>query len=223
MKPFSWSFSRLKNYETCPKKHYELDIAKNYTESSEALTWGNTVHKALEQALLAKTPLSLPPEMAKYKKYIASILKVPGVIEVEKQFALDEQFQPVGWFDKAAWYRGKADVVIICGDTALAFDWKTGKIQKDSVQLMLMAQCIFTHYPSVKKVRTIYVWLQDDAVSDEDFDRQQVANSWIGLLHRVKVMRTSYDTQTYPPKPSGLCRKHCPVVSCPFHGKGARG
>ena len=29
VKPFSWSYSRLKNYEACPKKHYHLDIKKD--------------------------------------------------------------------------------------------------------------------------------------------------------------------------------------------------
>lgn len=221
MKPFAWSFSKLKSFETCPKKHYEVDIARNYKEESEQLTWGNYVHKALENAILGKA--TLPPEMAKYQKWVVSIQKANGKIEVEKQFALNKDFLPVPYFDREVWYRGKADVVVINGDTALAFDWKTGKIQKDSVQLMLMAQCIFAHYPQVQRVTTFYVWLQENAHSEETFDRQEVANAWIGLLLRVKLMQEAYDTQTYQPKPSGLCRKHCPVVSCPFHGKGARG
>lgn len=221
MKAFSWSFSKLKNFETCPKKHYEVDLAKNYKEESEHLLWGNTVHKALENAVLGRAPL--PIEMKSYEKFVLSIQRANGKIEVEKQFALDKNFSPCPYFDKSAWYRGKADVIVLNGANALAVDWKTGKIQKDSVQLMLMAQCIFAHYPEVQTVRTMYVWLQEDAVSTEDFDRQEVANSWIGLLLRVKLMQEAYDTQTYHPKPSGLCRKHCPVVSCPYHGKGARG
>lgn len=223
MKPFAWSFSKLKNFETCPKKHYEVDLQRNYQEESTHLTWGNEVHKALENAVKKISPL--PIEMKSYSKYVQSVLNAHGKVEVEKQYALDRNFVPVSWFDKQAWYRGKADVVLINGENALAIDWKTGKVSKDSVQLMLMAQCIFAHNPQVKRVRTMYVWLQfpDAEPVIEDYDRQEVANAWIGLLLRVKLMEEAYNTQTYPPKPSGLCRKHCPVVSCPHHGKGARG
>jgi hypothetical protein len=51
-KPFAWSYSKLKNFEACPKRHYHVDIAKDFKEAdSEALLWGNRVHKGLAIAL----------------------------------------------------------------------------------------------------------------------------------------------------------------------------
>ena len=51
-KPFSWSYSRVKNYRSCPLKHYHVDIKKDYKEDeSEILTWGNEVHGALAKRL----------------------------------------------------------------------------------------------------------------------------------------------------------------------------
>lgn len=222
MKPFSWSFSRLKSFETCPKKHYECDIQRNYKEEGDYLKWGNEVHKALEVAIA--NGVALPPELQPYQKFVGSIRKANGIVEVEKQFALDADFRPCPYFGNNVWYRGKADVVIRQGQKAFAYDWKTGRVEKDSVQLMLMAQCIFSHYPEVQEIHTAFVWLKhlDNEPHYEVYSRVDIANAWIGLSHRVAQMQAAYETQSYPPKPSGLCRRHCPVVSCPFHGKGAR-
>jgi len=47
-KPFAWSYSKLKNFEVCPKRHYNVDVIKSFKEEEgEALVWGNMVHKAL--------------------------------------------------------------------------------------------------------------------------------------------------------------------------------
>ncbi len=35
-KEWSWSYSKLKNYEVCPKRHYEVDVLKNYDDSVDA-------------------------------------------------------------------------------------------------------------------------------------------------------------------------------------------
>jgi hypothetical protein len=99
-------------------------------------------------------------------------------------------------------------------------DWKTGKILEDSVQLMLVAQALFSHFPQLQRVGTEFVWLKDDATSPEVFDRAEVAREWAGLLPRVSGMEIASTTMTYPPKPGHLCKKYCPVASCPFHGKG---
>ena len=63
-KPFSWSYSRLKNFETCPKRHWHVDINKDAKEEdSEQLQWGNAVHKALADRIAKGT--SLPIGMAR--------------------------------------------------------------------------------------------------------------------------------------------------------------
>jgi hypothetical protein len=220
-KQFAWSFSKLKNFETCPKRHYEIDIAKTYAEAMEpggALDWGNQVHKALALACDGKAPL--PPEMADYQKWVDKVRAGPGDLYVEQKYAITKDFQKTSWFGHNAWYRGIGDVVRVAGPVALIMDWKTGKILVDSVQLMLMAQCIFSHFPQVKKVRSEYVWLKEDCSTPELFDRQDVADAWVGVLDRVVNLENAAKSQNYPPKPGKLCRKWCPVMSCPYHGKG---
>lgn len=234
LKEWAWSYSKLKNYEECPKKHYEVDLAKTYVESQSddpdsPLNWGNRVHDALKNALKGIEPLSA--EMAAYQKWVDAVLAGPGDLYVEQKYALTRQFQKTAYFADDVWYRGIGDVVRIDKpfmskgeryQLALVMDWKTGKILENPVQLMLMAQCLFSHYPSLTHVRSEFVWLKHDCTSPELFTRQEVAGQWVGLLDRVNALENAAKTNTYPPKPGRLCKNHCPVVSCTYHGKGSR-
>ncbi len=220
-KAFAWSFSKLKNFETCPKRHYEIDLAKNYVEEVEVggpLDWGNRVHDTLAKVLCGQ--MQLPDEMKDYQKWVDLVNALPGKLYVEQKYAITKDFGPTQYFANNVWYRGIGDVVKIYGTRGIILDWKTGKLLVDSVQLMLMAQCIFSNFPEVQRVHTGYIWLKEDCQTPEEYSREDMANSWIGLLQRVNVLADAYATENYPPKPNGLCKRYCPVSSCKFHGKG---
>lgn len=224
-KSFAWSYSKLKNYETCPKRHYEIDLAKNYAEEQNPdpntpLNWGNRFHEHAALALTTNNPL--PTQFIEYQHWIDRVHNGPGKLYVEQKYAITREFQPTTYFAKDVWYRGIGDVVRIDGPVGLVLDWKTGKVVVDSVQLMLMAQCIFAHYPEVKLVRSEFVWIKDDCTTPEVFTRKEVAENWVALLDRVKAMEDADEKQEYPPKPGGLCRSWCIVTGCPYHGKGGR-
>lgn len=234
VKEWSWSYSKLKNFEVCPRKHYEVDLAKTAAETQSddpdsALAWGDRVHKAFAATL--KGTALLPPEMEMYRHWIDRVLAGPGTLLVEQKYAITRQFQKAPYFAPNVWVRMIGDVVRIDNpftdrhgkhyQLALAMDWKTGKILEDSVQLMLMAQALFSHYPSLTHVRSEYVWLKDDCTTPEVFTREEVASQWLGLLDRVESLETAHKTQNYPPKPGYLCKKYCPVASCPYWKKGA--
>lgn len=218
-KPFAWSYSRLKNFETCPKRHWHIDINKDVKEEEgEQLLWGNAVHKALANRIGKNEPL--PKGMEKYEKW-ANRIAAPNpqaTILVEQQLAINEAFGKTGWFDRDAWYRGIGDVIKIVGPVALIADWKTGKILEDSQQLALMAACVFAHYPEVIKVRSLFVWLKDDAETVEDFHRNDMAQMWRNVWPRIEALKHAHATTTYPAKPGGLCKRYCPVAACPHNG-----
>lgn len=217
MKEWAWSYSKKKNFDTCPKRHYEVDIAKSYKDESEQLEWGNRVHKALADACSGKAPL--PPTMTEYQKWVDRVRAGQGELLVEQKYAIARDFTPVEWFSPRAWYRGIGDVVRIAGPVALGLDWKTGKVLHDSRQLMLMAQCIFSHFPDVKVIRTEFVWLKEDCTTPETFTRDQMVREWTVLLPEIRAMEDASKRMDYPPRPSRLCFKNCPVLSCPHHGK----
>jgi hypothetical protein len=219
MKPFTWSFSKLKNYETCPLRHLEVDINKNFSdEGGEALKWGNEVHDTFHKTLRDSIP-KLPANMALFQKWIDRVRAGTGDLLVEQKYAITKDFQPTSYFAPNVWYRGVADVVRINDDVALALDWKTGAIKVDSVQLMLMAQCLFSHFPALRAIRTSFIWLADDCETPETYTRNDVAGGWVGLLERVAELEHAWNTGNYPAKKSGLCYKHCPVVTCEHNGK----
>ena len=227
-KPFSWSYSKLKNFESCPKRFWHVDIKKDFREEEgEQLQWGNAVHKGLANTI-SKGDV-LPVGMTHFLKWVDRIVTGPGNqrILVEQQLAIDENFGPTKWFDsdakraglKSPWYRGIGDVIKIIGPVALIIDWKTGKILEDAPQLALMAACVFAHHPDVQKVRSEFVWLKEDATTRADFDRNEMAAVWKNLWPRIEALKHAHETTTYPAKPGRLCRRYCPVTSCPHFGE----
>lgn len=217
-KPFTWSYTRLTNFEKCPKKHYHVDIIKDAREEdSEQLLWGNAVHRALAARVSKQTPL--PTGMDHYERW-AKQMAGPGVLLlVEQQLAITKEFAPTKWFANDVWYRGIADVIKIMGPVALVIDWKTGKILEDAQQLFLMAACVFAHHPGLQKIRTEFVWLKEDTSSREDFSRDTMPAHWKSLFPRIEQLEHAHNTQEYPAKPGRLCRNWCPVKACQHNGE----
>jgi hypothetical protein len=208
-KPFSFSYSRIKNFETCPRRYQQIDVLKNFREDeSEALTWGNELHAALE-ARIAKGR-ELPITMRRYEKHAADLDAqqdaIPGLtIRTELKLSFDRQFQATGYYDNATWFRAKVDVLALAGSKAVAIDWKTGRVLDDHAQLS-----------------SIYMWLGDDARTEDIYTRDGMVKVWNNIWPRITALEEAHAAQVFPPKPSGLCRNYCPVSSCEFHGKGSR-
>lgn len=217
-KSFSWSWSKIKNFETCSFRYYSIDVTKAVKEEeSEILAWGNAVHDALHKYVSQGQPL--PTSMAKFQGIADRVKNANGNVLVEQKLALTEDFGPCGFFDSAAWFRGIADALIINGPVALAIDYKLGKIVEDSQQLALLAACTFAHYPDVQRIRTEYWWLKEDAVSRAEFTRADIPAIWKNMLPRVEQLKRAHEANHFPPKPGNLCRRWCPVSGCEHHGK----
>jgi len=208
----------MKNFEACPKRHYEIDLMKSFKEDeSEQLKWGNLVHKALEDAVRKKKPL--PTGMEQWQPLIDRFARSPGKVIPEQSLAITTEFAPTGYFDRNVWYRAKIDVTILQEPVAMVIDYKTGKIVEDSVQLALAAATIFSHYPEVMKIRSRFLWLGDDCKTDADFERKDMPAFWSSIWPRIEALQHAHQTTNYPAIPNRLCRKWCPVTSCPHHGK----
>ena len=218
---FSWSFSKIDAFETCPRRHYELSIRKprKYVEEeSEQLKWGNFVHENFAKAITAGT--NFPKELEPYQKWLDAVRVGPGETLVEQKFALDRDLQPCEWFGPKCWVRVVVDFLRVAGPVAWALDWKTGKIKEtESGQLMLTAKTVFSFFPAVQRVKTSYIWLQDDVETSEYYDRAGMEGDWRGMLNRVNDYQNAVTTNNFPPRPGRLCWKWCPVASCEYHGK----
>lgn len=220
----AWSYSALNDFETCPKKYYHTRVAKTFKEStSEAMTWGKNVHESFEKYMKNKTPF--PVGMKQFAP-IADAFKIPDEhsanVLVEEQLALNTKLQPTGYFDKDVWVRVVIDYGVINKDKALIVDWKTGKKSSNKEQLALMAGVIMKQEPELKRVDSTFVWLKEkqpsEMVEKVTYTRNDLKDIWQSFLPRVKEFQSAFDNEDFPANPNFLCKRHCPVTSCPYNG-----
>jgi hypothetical protein len=215
-----WSYSSLTAFETCPKRFQLTRLLKKVREpSSEAMTHGNEVHKALELATLGTQPLA-----DKYKKYqplVQSLRSRPGKRLVEYKFGLTRGFQPTEFFAKDVWVRGVIDYALVQPKVAYVLDHKTGKPKTDHDQLRLFAGVTFANFPYIETVQTGYLWLAYNKMESKAFTKADVPEIWSDFSVRVQRMEHALKTDHFPPKPSGLCKSWCPCPRslCEFSGR----
>ena len=229
MKMFSWSFSKLKNYETCPRRYYEIDVAKNIEQPrSDALERGDELHEAMKNRVQGTTPL--PPHliyMEQWAEKLTRVLHPFQIIQCELKLSTNRDGKPTGYFDKTTWFRTKIDYFRLMptpvqgDDYGHVVDYKTGRPPKhaDNTQLMLNAWTIFHHYKTVQECRVDYLWTEYSDTSHEVYRRDEIPGHMINLLPRVMEMEKAHKAGDFPPKPGGLCYEYCDVYTCEHHGK----
>lgn len=214
-----WSHSSMDAFETCPRRYMLTKVKKSVKEPpTEATKHGNAVHDAMAKAI--KGEQALPPKYEGYTKYVDMVRRSPGTKTIEEKVALNKDFKQTSFFAKDAWLRVIVDAAIVFDDRAVLLDWKTGK-RKMSDQLALSAAVGFALWPFVKKIETAFVWLPDRKVDKETFAREEAPALWSPIFVKLERMERAHATDTFPPKPSGLCKKWCPVgrANCEFCGE----
>lgn len=221
----AWSHSRIDAYLTCPRKLYEVAIAKNYKEDfGEAANWGSKVHAALDRRL--RLGAELPSNMSQYEPMAESVETLAAVINAEIHtelaLAVDQNLKPCGWKDwDICWVRCALDVCLVNKEAgkAVAIDWKTGKMKDDDRQLALQAAMVFRHYPEIHEVRSAYCWLKEGGkYASATFTRDKENLLWKQYLPVAKQLTESVLHGEWKANPSGLCREYCAVTSCKHNG-----
>jgi len=215
MKP--WSYSSLTAFESCPRKYNIVRNLKEVVEpTGEAQRWGSWVHEQLEVHLRDGVPL--PASLTYLQPLLDKINAWTGTPLVEHQMAVSGSFEPAVWDN--CWARGIVDYAKVKPNKAVMLDWKTGKRKTDSDQLKLFAAFGFTHYPSVDKITTGFVWLKENKLDTEVFTRSQLPGIWQEFIGRAKRLQLAFENDRWPANPSGLCRAWCAVgrARCEFCG-----
>lgn len=219
-KPLAYSYSLFNAFETCPRQCNEVRILKNFVEpETEYLRWGNYVHKCLEDRIGKRVAL---PENAVHLEPLCQYLEsMPGDRFVELAMGITQDFEPVDFFDKSVWFRGKADLLHVnpCGTMGTVYDYKTGKPNKDSVQLADMALLTFLHYPKIETLDAAFVFLKFDDVATKRYTRDNLSVLIESLFERSSALKKALDTNTFYPRPGGLCKRHCVVTTCEYNGR----
>lgn len=217
----AWSFSSIKTFDQCPKKFYHLKVAKDFQEdqNAEHLLYGTRFHKAAE--LYIRDDKLLPHEFNYAKAPLDRLKAMPGEKLCEYEMGLTENLEPCGFKDSGVWWRGIADLIILRDDLAFVLDYKTGKSAKyaDKGQLELMALAVFKHFPQVKRVKAGLLFVIANAFPKAEYTREQESEMWQKWLTDHGKMKAAYETNVWNPRTSGLCKKHCVVLSCPHNGR----
>jgi len=219
-KPLAWSYSRMKNFETCPKQYYHVDVLKEHPFQETVETrYGNEFHKAAEKLVRDGTPM---PERFEWAEPLVQTLKDrPGEKHVELKFGLTENLEPCDFFASDVWLRGIVDYLAVDGDKAWIIDYKTGKNAKyaDPDQLELMALMTFAYFPEVNNISAGLLYVVADSFIRDAYTLEEWNHLWSKWFKRYAAMEAAHQNEVFNPKPSGLCRAHCPVLECPHNGR----
>lgn len=228
-KPMAMSYSRLSTFEQCPAKFDYLYVTKLVRDAgSEASEYGNRVHEVLElygKGELDPDSLGLEAKqtLQRWGSVVDSIKNKSGEKYYEFNMAVDKDNRPVDWFSSDVFIRSIADVLVVDGSVAYCLDYKTGKVRENPTQLQLFAAMVFWHFPEVETVKTSFIWLKFDEVTNASYQRKYLSALWDGLKPRFDKVQETIDLGVFDTKPSGLC-PWCPAKGmCPdARGRGRR-
>ena len=216
----AWSYSRLNNYEICPKKFWHTSVRKDVKEAEgEAMRYGKLVHKSLE--LRVGKGKALPGNLQHLERYAKLLANSEGEKLTEMQLAIDSSFNPCSWFGKETWCRAILDLAIINGSHAVVIDYKTGRISDDFTQLRLAGTMLMLHKPKVQTVDLGYLWTKDKKLTRGDtyLSRGDIKGVISDFMPRIKRYEAAHRKKEFPARPGFLCKKYCPVKKCPHHGE----
>ena len=211
------SYSSLDTYNTCPHKYQQTRILKNFArEQGPEGSWGHEVHEAAEARVQSGPNFTMPTGMEAYGPPIDKICGQFRLdqLQTEVELAIDEYYLPAAW-DNCK-FRGKVDLLGLLERSALVLDWKTGKIRSDISQLEFYAMLVFLNHYEIDKIMAMYYWLKHRKVTSVIIHRQHLPRyvakftSWVANVENEK---------DWEPRPSGLCKRHCEVLSCPYNGR----
>ena len=219
--PNAFSYSSLKKFENCPKQFAEIVVFQNYKDvfSDAKGGYGDRLHKTAETYV--KNHEALPAEFAFLKPILDTLIAVDGIKRTEHKMGILHDGSPTRWNDPNRWYQGIADLSIVGdGTTARVVDYKAGDSKyADTDQLELMALLIFSHFPHVQTVKGALLFVLNEQIRKRTVKREDAA----GLLQKYRERHANiiaaHSANNWPMSESGLCKKHCVVLSCPHNGK----
>ena len=228
---FATSFSGMEEFLQCPLKFAASKYYKiTKFEETEAIKWGNRVHKTAENYLLnAKDGGSRPVEvecLPLVKRYCDFFLASGADLHVEKEMCFTEDLKPCGWRDwSTVFFRGKADLMAIKNRKLTVVDIKTGKTKSDLFQIEVMValaslyygdqfdeadgKLIFVKEPDPRKA---LVGLTKPILKDD------IPKIWEKVFGIINRMRASWESATWRAEKNGLCRQYCANVYCVHNG-----
>lgn len=198
----AWSYSRYRDYVQCPAKAGYKHVQKLKEPGNAAMERGLQIHKLAEQYAGGQLK-ALPAELVKFKTAFNRLKKSSP--QCEQDWAFNEDWGRVGWFDPDVWLRVKVDAACnISPGVYGIIDHKTGKVYDDYDETMeLYAMAGFLIFRDAQTIETM-LWFLD--VGDEvckTYTRDQLPALQADWKKKTKAMLS--DTR-FAPKPNNKCQ-----------------
>jgi hypothetical protein len=216
-RPVQHSFSSLQTFEICPKKYFHEKVKKDYKQTrSDVGDYGLEAHKAFEVRLLRGK--KLPMDLQHHEKNLAKIAAAPGEGMPEQKLAINTNFEPTGYFDDDVWLRSVVDYAKVNGPRCLIIDHKFGKMKEGFDQVELSTAVFSCYNTDVERYTTAYYWAKAKKLVAKRITVKDIPMIWEGFLPRFERINLAHKNSEFPAKPNGLCKRYCPVKSCPYNG-----
>lgn len=215
---FTWSYSSLRNFETCALRYQNYDILHSVKEPvSGPMADGKKIHDAF-RAHVAEG-VSLPTGLTMFEPVLEKLSQAKGEVLAEQKLALTEDLRPTAFFGPGVWFRTVLDYLNVKDTAAVIIDYKTGKPRDgEELQLELAACTVFAYRPGIRRVKTGFLYTQTGQIVRHEYTRDHAMGIWEKVLPRVNKMFQAGIDNDYQPKPGYLCKNWCAVVSCKYNG-----
>ncbi len=217
-KPFTWSYSRLKDFETCPAKR-GFALAGHKEPPHPASDRGIEIHSKAEKYL--RDGGRLPKELNLFKDGFKKLRKLEAVPEAQWGFDRRWRLLP-DWFDERVWFRAKLDeyhLTPVDGNRKFVIDvidFKTGRVRPYDEQLSVYALASMASMTPPKSQGEVSIigarvqlWFLDHGVVEPVKPKLVKISSLQALKNEFEVRARRMERETaFRPKPGASC-KYC--------------
>ena len=199
MKPlFTWSYSKLSLYESCPAKYKFRYLEGKRTEKHPAAQRGTDIHTGIEDFLHRKSE-EIPAPALSFTAMITEVREHRP--KIEHKIGFDQNWKPAPWED--AWGRSVLDGCYHKENTNHVQEWKSGKVYDDHTdQRKLYAVLSFLVWPNAEQAIAKTYYFDQGFTKKVTIEPGHVEDIVDDFSRRVYFMETD---DVCAPRPSWSC------------------
>lgn len=203
IKPTAWSPSSKATYELCPRQYKHGRIDKLPEAKHPAAERGIWIHKKGEEFLKGAIK-KVPVEYKHFSHELTQLRKLKAAPEAS--WGVTSKWEPVDFFAKNVWGRGKMDASVIVDDTLHIVDFKSGKVKDYKDQVEIYAAFALSFFPNVAHIRAELWYLDHEHLQPFEFPVKDVVKAQKKLS--VSCAKILADDK-FLPTPSRLACQYC--------------
>ena len=215
MKFAAWSYSRLHDYDTCPRKAKLKHLDKITEPPNKSMARGAAIHRMAEAYVKGELK-ALPEELAQFEQEFKDLRKRKAA--TEDRWAFDKDWRTLDdFFHKDTVARLVVDALAVklkpargnkskVQAEATVIDYKTGqRYGSNAEQIQLYAMGTFAKFPDVDTV-VVQLWYLDLGEMDEETFTREKHYPTMREYWEKRPKKLMSDT-AFKPTPGGHCTR----------------